>query len=104
ALDPIFLVALVPVPDRVVVHKQHPGDRLAAHAVVQQNQRVGAARQPMHGGPVASQLDQVLSRFGVQEATADHGGTRIASSAVGKRILRISAESGYNERYYSVDW
>jgi hypothetical protein len=72
ALDTIFLIQLVPGPDRVVVQKQHLGDRLTAHAVVQQHQRVGAARQPVRGGPVAGQLDQVVSRFGVQEAAADH--------------------------------
>ena len=45
-LDPIFLVAPgTPVPDRVVVHEQHLGNRLAAHAVIQQHQSIGAARQ-----------------------------------------------------------
>ena len=48
----------------------------------------------MGGGPIAGQLDQVMARFGVQEAAADHRCTRIASSAVGKQILRISAEFG----------
>src|SRR5580698_6787441 len=49
----------------------------------------------MCGRPVASQLDQVLSRFGVQEAGTDHRCTRIASIAVVKRFPRISAESQY---------
>jgi hypothetical protein len=41
-LDPVFLVQLVPGSDRVVVKQQHIGDRLTAHAFVQQHQRVGA--------------------------------------------------------------
>jgi hypothetical protein len=32
-----------------------------------------ARRQPMRGGTVAGQFNQVAARFGVQEARADHG-------------------------------
>jgi hypothetical protein len=40
--------------------------------LVQQQQRIGAAGQPVLGGTVAGQLNQVASRFAVQEARADH--------------------------------
>ncbi len=36
-----------PGPDRVVVQQQNPGDRRVAHAVIQQNQRIRTARQPI---------------------------------------------------------
>ena len=49
------------------------------------------------GGTVAGQINQVASQFAVQESRADHGCSRkIAPTAVGKGIIRISAELGYN--------
>ena len=48
-------------------------DRLTAHSFVQQHQRIGTAGQPVRGGTVASQLNQVAARFAVQEARSDHG-------------------------------
>ena len=72
ALDPIFLIQSVPDPDRVAVEKQHFGDRLTAHSLVQQHQRVGATGQPVRGGTVAGQLNQVAAGIAVQEARADH--------------------------------
>src|SRR5208337_3098915 len=54
ALDPVFLIQAEPGPDRVVVDQQHSGDRLAAHPVVQQHQRIGATRETMGGRPVAN--------------------------------------------------
>jgi hypothetical protein len=71
--DPVFLIELVPGPDGVAVEQQHFGDRLTAHAFVQQHQRVGAASQAVRGRTVAGQLNQVAARFAVQEARADHG-------------------------------
>ena len=71
-LDPVLLIEVVPGPDCVAVQKQHFGDRLTAHSLVQQQQRIGAAGQPVLGGTVAGQLNQVASRFAVQEARADH--------------------------------
>ena len=71
-LDPVFLIELIPGPDRVVVEQQHLGDRLTAHAFVQQHQRVRAPRQPVRSRTVARQLNQVAARFAVQEAAADH--------------------------------
>ena len=61
--------------DRVVVVKQHFGNRREAHPIVQQYQRVGAAE-------VAGQVDQVAAGYAVQEAGADHACSRIASGQV----------------------
>jgi hypothetical protein len=61
ALDPVFLIPLIPSPDRVVVEEQHLGDQRTTHPLVQQHQRVGAPRQPMHGGAVTGQFDQVAA-------------------------------------------
>ena len=46
-IDPGFLLQQTPGPDRVVVQQQNPGDRRVAHAVIQQNQRIRTARQPI---------------------------------------------------------
>ena len=43
--DAVFLIVLVPRPDRVVVDEQHPGCCLTAHAVVQKQDRVGPTPQ-----------------------------------------------------------
>src|SRR5271167_2670602 len=83
-LDPVLLIQLVPQPDCVVVKQQHFSDRLTAQFIVQQCQRVGAAGQAMLGGTVAGQLNQVASRFAIQEPRADHGSSRIASTPIGK--------------------
>ena len=72
-LNPVLLIKLVPGPDRVVIEQKRLGDRLTAHAFVQQHQRVGAPRQPVLGQAVAGQLNQVVARFTVQEARANHG-------------------------------
>jgi len=70
-LDPILQVQLVPLADRVVIEKQYFADRRAAQAIVQQNKRVGAAGEPMRGGAVAGQVDQVAAGFAVKEAGTD---------------------------------
>jgi hypothetical protein len=59
ALDPVFLIQLIPSPDRVVVKEQHLGDKRTTHPLVQQPQRVGAPRQPMRSGAVTGQFDQL---------------------------------------------
>src|ERR1019366_3772175 len=93
--DPVLLIQLVPGSDRVVVQKQHLGDGRAAHANVQQDQRVGSTGQAVRNGTVAGQLDQIAAGFAVEEARTDHAGSRIASLPVGKRQMRISDESEY---------
>ena len=59
ALDPVFLIQLVPSPDRIIIEEQHLRDAGTAHPVVQQHQRVGASRQPVCRGAVTGQFDQV---------------------------------------------
>src|SRR4051794_19673254 len=71
-------------------------DRRAAHAIVQQDQRVCSSGQAARDGTIASQLDQVTAGFGVEEARADHAGSRIALRPVGKRRMRILNESRYS--------
>jgi len=56
-LEPFFLIQPIPGADRVVVQQQDFRNRFAAHAVVQQNQRVRPPGQAMRGRPVPSQLD-----------------------------------------------
>src|SRR5271166_846733 len=97
-LDPIFLIQAEPGPDRVVVDQQHSGDRLAAHPVVQRHQCVGATRETMGGRPVARQLDQVLPRFAVEEATPCHPIGRIPLAPFRKGVSRILGESGYTSK------
>jgi hypothetical protein len=70
--DAVFLIVLVPRPDRVVVDEQHPGCRLAAHAVIQKQHRVGPTPQTVRRRPVSSQLDQVFTRCRIKKAAADH--------------------------------
>ena len=70
--DAVFLIVLVPRPNRVVVDEQHPGYRLACHAVIEKQDRVGPTPQTVRRRPVASQVDHVFARFRVKEAAADH--------------------------------
>jgi predicted methyltransferase len=44
---------------------------------------------------VPRQLDQVLSRFAIQEARSDHSVSRIPISGFGKRFVRVPGDSGY---------
>src|SRR5262245_47595225 len=76
-LDPLFLIQPIPSADRVVVQQQNSRNRFAAHAVVQQNQRVRPPGQTVRRGPVPSQLNQLSTRFRCQEAAADHANGRI---------------------------
>src|ERR1019366_5706041 len=96
--DPVFQVKLVPLADCVAVEKQHFADRLAAQAIIQQHQRVGAAGEPMRSAAIAGQVDQVATGLAVKEARADHGGTRVDPQGIRKGIFRISVESGYIPR------
>ena len=82
----------MPSADGVVVQQQHPRDRLAAHALVQQHQRVRASRQTMRGRPVPSQFDQVLPRYVVQEPRSDHRAGRVQLGPAGK-----GGEAGFSK-------
>ena len=87
----------MPGPDRVVVQVQHLHDRLAAHAVVQQNQSVGPTGQAVRDRVIPHQLNQVLSRFAAREAETDYSASRIPPSWFDNRFVRLPAESGYIE-------
>jgi hypothetical protein len=69
-LDPIFLIQLIPGPDRVLVEKQHLGYGFATHAIVEQHQRIRTPRQTVRSRTVARQLNQVATRFVVQPTSA----------------------------------
>ena len=65
---------------------------LAAHALVQQHQRVGPPGQPVSHRTIAGQVNQVATRFGVKEAGADHAMTRVAAELIRKRRIRVLKE------------
>src|SRR5664279_2063500 len=94
-LDPILFIQPMPSADGVVVQIQDLRGRLAAHPVVQQQQRVGPSGQAMRSRSVPRQFGQVLTRFGVEEASADHAMTRVAAELIRKGLFRVPAESGY---------
>ena len=71
--DAVFHIILVLCPDRVVVNEQHPGCRLTGHAIIQKQDSVGPTPQTVRCRSVSSQIDQVLTRFRVEEAGTDHG-------------------------------
>src|SRR5579864_472242 len=99
ALNPLLLVQPMPGADRVVVQQQHLRHGFAAHAVVQQHQRVRSPGQTMRGRPVSSQLDQILPRFAVQEPRPYHQPGRIRFAPLGKGTGRILMESRYILNY-----
>jgi hypothetical protein len=76
-IDAVFPLLAMPGADAIVVHQQHLRDRLAAHPVVQQYQRVRAPGQTVRGRAVTRQFDQVSSRLRIKEATSDHAQRRI---------------------------
>ena len=90
------MVSLVPGPDRVVVQQQNLGDRLTAHAVVQQHQRVGPTSKPVRSRAVPSKLDQVLAGFrGQGSRRGSCGGADSGESGFARGFLQILAESQY---------
>ena len=95
AIDAIFLIQLIPSPNRVVVHKQYLDHCLATHAAIQQQKRVRPARQTVSHRPIPSQVNQVLPRFRVQEIATDHERIRIAVHQIRKSEARVLVESGY---------
>jgi hypothetical protein len=48
----------------------------------------------MAGRPVPSQLGQVLARFGVREAAADHADGRIRAAPIGKGVFAFPGSRG----------
>src|ERR1039458_10341913 len=95
ALDPILFIQAIPSADGVVVQQQDLRNRLAAHPIVWQHQRVRTPGQTMSGRSVPSQLDQVLPRFSVQKPGPYHPFGRIRIAPFGKWVLRILGESAY---------
>src|ERR1019366_328371 len=95
ALDSILFIQAIPSADGVVVQQQDLRNRLAAHPIVWQHQRVRTPGQTMSGRSVPSQLDQVLPRFSVQKPGPYHPFGRIRIAPFGKGVLRILGESTY---------
>src|ERR1700756_2727638 len=85
----------MPGADRIVVEKEHLGDRFAVQPIVEQQQGIGPPRQSVSHRPISGQFNQVATRFGVKEAGADHAMTRIAAELIRKRRIRVLKESGY---------
>ena len=74
-----------------------PRRSLAAHPIVQQGSGIGPPRQSMSHRPISGQFNQVATRFGVKEATANHAMTRVAAALIRKGRIRILKELGvYN--------
>jgi hypothetical protein len=92
-INPTGLHTPMPCANRVVVDQQHLGDGCVAHAVVQQDQRVGTARQAMRGRPssVRSLRDSASRKPGRIMRSS-----RIPLSLIRKANFRILRKSGYN--------
>src|SRR5476649_37172 len=95
AFDALVLIQPIPGADGVVVQQQDFRDIAATHPIIQQHQCIGAPGQPVSHGAIAAQLNQVATRYGVEEAGSDHAMTRIAAELIRKGLFRVSAESGY---------
>ena len=96
SLDSVFLVKLVPDPDRVVIQEQDFDDGSATHAVIEKDQRVAPAGAP----PSSSRASSIKSRRDSlsRKPRRIMQPSRIACKAFGKRSLRVPAESGYSLR------
>ena len=102
-LDPIHFIQAIPSADGVVVQQQHLRNRIAAHPIVQQHQRVRTPGQTMSGRPVPSQLDQVSPRFSSSRKPARIiRSVEIRITPLGKRNLRILGESEYT--FQKLGW
>ena len=71
----------MPLMDRVVVQQKNLRHLLAAQAIVEQHERIGAPSQPMRHRPVARQRDQRGTLISRQEARANHALKRIERRA-----------------------
>ena len=56
SIDALCFKQLAPAAHRLVVQQQHHADLAIVHSPIQQYQRVGAARQPVFGQPIAGKF------------------------------------------------
>ena len=87
-LDTLFLIQTVPSADRVVVQQEDLRDRLAAHPVVQQDQRVRApgrrcAAEPSRARSVNSRRDSLSRKPGRIMRGVESGPERLARGFFG---------------------
>jgi hypothetical protein len=60
--------------DRVVIEVENLGDGDATHAIVEQQQGIGASCQPRLGLPIPHQRDEVPPHARIKKAAANHVG------------------------------
>ena len=72
---------------------REPSHRLAAHAIVEQQQRIRASRQPRLRLPIPHQRDQVRSDVRIKKAAANHAPDKNRSPRQRQAIFRLPAES-----------
>jgi hypothetical protein len=94
AFEPAPLEQRVPAADRVVVEQKPLRHFLAALAVVQTHERVGASRHAADRRAVARQRDQGHSIFRAEKAATNHTASRIPKAARCKRFLTDSHRVG----------
>src|SRR5262249_29311121 len=94
-IEAFLAIQLVPVTNCVIVQVEYLRDRRAAHAIVEQQQRIRPPRQAGLRLPVPHQRYQVGSRTRIKKATANHSPTRSACPRPSK-LFRQSMESRYN--------
>src|SRR5208283_4083112 len=94
AVEPALFEQLVPAADRVVIEQQNPGHLLAAHAIVQQHQSVGAPRHPTGRQAIASQRDQRPPILFLQKAATNHAPIRIRTPSKSKLFPDFSMSQG----------
>src|SRR5207247_1664197 len=79
-------------------------DRLAAHSIVEQQQRVGASCQASLGLPIPHQRDQVLSDACIKKAAANHAPNKNRFPPHPQAIFRLSGESRYTSAPLLTSW
>lgn len=70
--DPVNLIQPMPMPHRVIIHKQRLGYSLAAHPVIKQDQRIRPPAKPVGNRTIARQINQILPRLGIKKSTTYH--------------------------------
>ncbi len=96
AFKPTLFEQRMPVPDRVVVEQKNLGHFLAAQAVIQQHERVGASRHAAGRDVVAGQRDKRLAILFAEKAATNHDAIRIRATTKCKTFSRLLDESGYS--------
>ena len=71
-IQAFLAIQLVPIADRVIVQVENLRDRLAAHSIVEQQQRIRASRQASLALPISHQRDKVSSDCRIKKAAANH--------------------------------